>query len=1118
MRLLGLIFATSLLAVLALGCADTPESSTDALETSSPLGVTAEAVGPFLDGVLPERSPTSPASAGWQTADAFPAVEFSGTVVIASNPAQDLLYVGSRDGVIQSFEVRDDVTSADPFLDLRDRVAVIFDGGLMGLVFHPDFGDDGSPYRNVFYVFYTSHCPLDDTRLAPDLTNCNDDYPREFTGGFFDTYLRLSRFELVDETTTADLDSERILINIQAFNASHRGGSMAFASDGYLYLTLGDQFRYETSQELVERLEGGILRIAVDIVDAGDGTWTCPGGSHLPRRSYDTATEISGQYYCIPDDNPWLDVDGGSFEEYCTLGHRNPYRLSYDAVSDRLWLGEVGEDKREEINIVECGNNYGWPFREGLIEGDNAPPEQIIGVLTDPVLDFTRDEARAVIGGYVYRGSKFPSLSGRYLVGDFLQRNIWAVTLDEATMTASKVFLTDFPPGGLATWGQDNQGELYLGSVTTTGPLYQLERIDDPIPDAPSRLSETGAFSDLDSLTVSDYWVPYGLNQPFWSDSADKARFVAIPNDGLRDSASERAVLSEGAPWEFPPGTVFMKHFSLGLDESDPTDSTRLETRFLVRGTDGNWYGLTYRWRADQRDADLLAEAQTADYEVALASGGSRTQTWNFPSRRQCLTCHQENAGGALGASVHQLNGDFVYEGSGTTGNQLVAWSNLGMLDVVLDDQSVQALAAAPALGDVSASLQDRARSWLDSNCGYCHRPGGANAGFDARFTTAFEEQNFVWTGVRDDLGIPGTVVIYPGDPVRSALWQRAEAVGVTAMPPLAKELPEDDAVDLLAEWISRIDNTIARSGVAYEYYEVEGLTQLPDFDSLTPRTAGFVDGFDISVRERGDGFAIRFQGFLWVEFSGDYTFYTTSDDGSQLFIDGALVVDNDGLHGAQERSGGVQLDAGYHEIVVTMFEGTVGQFLSVDWEGPATNDIKASIDGALLFANIPDDDPNDPPTLAALGSRQDRPGDTVRLMLEADDPDGDALYYDASGLPPGVTVDHQTGEISGTVDDEGAYQVLTSASDGPEVAVASFEWLVDDGVAGSGGAAGGSGGSGGPLGEPVEGGSGGCAVGGSSSSHGQPLALLVIAALLRRKRRRASVESSLASSSRNDL
>jgi hypothetical protein len=125
------------------------------------------------------------------------------------------------------------------------------------------------------------------------------------------------------------------------------------------------------------------------------------------------------------------------------------------------------------------------------------------------------------------------------------------------------------------------------------------------------------------------------------------------------------------------------------------------------------------------------------------------------------------------------------------------------------------------------------------------------------------------------------------------------------------------------------------KPGVAYEYYEVSDLSVLPDFDVLTPVLTGFVSNFDISARERDEGFAFRFTGLVDVPADGVWTFSTRSDDGSQLFIDGTLVVDNDGQHPVRERSGQVALSAGSHDIVVTMFEWIGSEVLEVFWEGP---------------------------------------------------------------------------------------------------------------------------------------------------------------------------------------
>lgn len=1003
-------------------------------------------VGPFFDGIFPPRTPNWPGSSAWTVSPAFPNLALNDTLVIASNPGDDRIYVGSRDGLLVSFDNQAEVSATETFLDLRDRVAVVADGGFLGLVFHPEFGAPGSPYGKTFYTFYSSHCPLDVDRDAPDLSACDDAYNREPATGFFNTYLRLSRFEVLDGTSIGDPSSEQVLLNIRLYNSSHRGGGIVFRDDGYLYLTIGDQFHYVTAQDIVDTLEGGSLRLAVDVTDNGDGTWICPLGTHPPLRKFDTSDEISGQHYCIPDDNPWLDPAGLAFEEYCSIGHRNPHRLARDPLTDRLWSGEIGESSREEINVIECGNNYGWPYREGLIEGVFPMPSSYLGVLTDPVIDFTRDEANAIIGGYVYRGSKLPELYGHYLAGDYVTNRVWAFTLDETTMMASKVYLANFTAGNLSTWGQDNSGEIFLGDVASTGPLYTIERIGEPVADAPALLSETGVYSDVAAALPDAAWVPYGLNQPFWSDGALKSRFIAVPTDGVRDTLEEQITFSATDDWSYPTGTVLMKHFELALDETEPSATTRLETRLLVLGDDGDWYGLTYRWRADQLDADLLTTEETADFEITLSDGGTRRQTWYFPSRLDCLSCHRPGSGGALGPRTHQLNGDFGYSSTGRTANQLRTWNDLGMFSPPLDDAAISMLSAAPSLIDVTAPLQDRARSWLDSNCAYCHQPGEANAGFDARFMTPFADQGFVWAGVRNDLGNPGTVVIYPGDPVLSAAWQRAGMVGPFAMPPLAKALPEQPAVDLLRAWIERIQPSVPREGLRYEYYEVALLSELPDFDTLTPVTIGSVSTADISVRQQEDDFAFRFRGYVLVETAGDYTFYAASDDGSQLLIDGVLVVDNDGSHGLIEESGLITLSSGYHSIEIRMFDKGGDQALTASWAGPDTSGTKTILrDG--LFQQIPTTTINIAPVLVSPGEQNAPQGDSLTLELSASDDNDDSLYFDAANLPEGLTIDHETGQISGTPVTMGVTTVTASVSDGPEVSVVSFQWTVTDGV-----------------------------------------------------------------------
>ncbi|MHC4425092.1 MAG: PA14 domain-containing protein [Planctomycetota bacterium] len=137
--------------------------------------------------------------------------------------------------------------------------------------------------------------------------------------------------------------------------------------------------------------------------------------------------------------------------------------------------------------------------------------------------------------------------------------------------------------------------------------------------------------------------------------------------------------------------------------------------------------------------------------------------------------------------------------------------------------------------------------------------------------------------------------------------------------------------IDVLgADWLGQADDP----GLWYEYCE-GSWDLLPDFDIVATAEQGAVNNFDITVRNRNDDFGFRFSGQIDIATAGDYTFYTTSDDGSQLFIDGAMLVDNDGTHGMVEQSGTVNLTAGLHDIVVTMFELGGGEGLDVEWEGP---------------------------------------------------------------------------------------------------------------------------------------------------------------------------------------
>ncbi|MFZ0009393.1 MAG: chitobiase/beta-hexosaminidase C-terminal domain-containing protein [Steroidobacteraceae bacterium] len=312
----------------------------------------------------------------------------------------------------------------------------------------------------------------------------------------------------------------------------------------------------------------------------------------------------------------------------------------------------------------------------------------------------------------------------------------------------------------------------------------------------PSLLSQTGAFSDVRTLTSSPGLIPYDLVVAFWSDGAMKSRFVAIPNQKIEFSATSE--------WRFPPGTVFVKTFELGVDEADPAAKRRLETRLLVRAADGGVYGVVYKWRADGSDADLLPGSLLEDIQIKTRSGGTRTQRWYYPSRKDCLACHNSRAGGVLGVKTRQLNRPYEYP-PGAVRNELAIWNDLQLFTPSLTGMDLSALPRLAAADDKSRSLEDRARSYLDANCAQCHRPGGTVAYFDARYETPLDRQNIVDAPVLIDEGIDHPRVVAPHDIWRSIAYMRVDTLDDIKMPPLARETIDASGVALLGAWIESL-------------------------------------------------------------------------------------------------------------------------------------------------------------------------------------------------------------------------------------------------------------------------------------------------------------------------
>jgi uncharacterized repeat protein (TIGR03806 family) len=312
----------------------------------------------------------------------------------------------------------------------------------------------------------------------------------------------------------------------------------------------------------------------------------------------------------------------------------------------------------------------------------------------------------------------------------------------------------------------------------------------------PQLLSQTGAFSDVARLQVRKELIPYDLIVAFWSDGARKSRWAAIPDGKIEFSPT--------GEWKFPNGTVFVKTFFLPTDASQPGQERRLETRFLVRDSAGGVYGVTYKWRADGSDADLMLDGASESIDVRSPDGTTHQQIWYYPSRQDCLTCHTARTGGVLGVNTRQMNHDFTYP-SGVRNNELRQWNSLGLFAPRIADRDVSALPALAAADDASRSLEDRARSYLDANCSNCHRPGGTVANFDARYDTPLARQALIDGPVLIDQGIDRPRVISPHDIWRSIMFMRINTVGDIKMPPLARQTIDTAGVNLMRQWIDSL-------------------------------------------------------------------------------------------------------------------------------------------------------------------------------------------------------------------------------------------------------------------------------------------------------------------------
>ena len=746
-----------------------------------PYGLTGrQPTGAFLNGVLPEVAPTI--SGNWSAVNAFTNLLFTNSVGLTSVPGTDELCVWEREGRVWLFKNSPDVTEKKLVLDVSNQCQGWDDSGLLGVAFHPGFATN-----HLMFVYYTWVKPgtvagSPTTRPVPNLPDTYHD--------------RLERYTL-DANAVALPASVATFVDLTNQTVWHHGGGIFFhPQNGFLYWTDGDNSVGDNDQIITKSLYSGVFRIDVD----------CRGGSISHPAPRQPTGGFTANYF-IPNDNPFVGQTN-VLEEFFCLGLRSPHRMTIDPPTGRIFIGDVGESSREEIDAIEPGEsglNFQWNRCEGNLGKMEAP---YLGISRGPVLDYPHTDGRAVIGGYVYRGSEFAhDLGGKYIFGDNVLRIIWA--LDETATPFKKTVLCVMPKGtgpnsgtdytGLSSFGTDAAGELYFCQMSSIGGgIFKLKRGGPPPParTLPKLLSQTGVFADLATLQPGSALIPYGVNSMLWSDNAVKTRWMTIP-------AGTVVGFTATGEWAFPSGSVFVKHFDLPVDDTNPKILRRLETRIMVRDTNGAVYGATYKWREDHTDADLVTTGFTEDIAIATTNG-TRMQHWFYPGRQDCLTCHTTASGGVLGINTRQLNGDYKYP-TGITDNQLRALGHIGLFDKAFDERKIYRYPRLYSITNAAVAMELRVRSYLDANCSQCHRPGGAGAFFDARFDTPLQKQNLINGPVANQLGIAGAKVIVPGDTNKSILFHRISIVGEGQMPPLGKNVVDAKAVAVIGKWIASL-------------------------------------------------------------------------------------------------------------------------------------------------------------------------------------------------------------------------------------------------------------------------------------------------------------------------
>jgi uncharacterized repeat protein (TIGR03806 family) len=659
-------------------------------------------------------------------------ISFDAPILMLQAPGNNnRWYVVEQDGLIKTFMTNG--SSATIFADLTDRA--IYNGGqdergLLGMAFHPDFQSN-----NQIFLYYIS------------IINGQQTIVSRYTSPDNGVTLTVPAFAAEDK-----------ILELAQPESNHNGGHIAFDPNGYLFIGLGDGGGSNDAflnGLNTQTLLGSMLRIDVDSIPA------------------------AGKNYAIPNDNPFVS-NSQVLDEIYAYGLRNPWRWSFDRLTGDLYLGDVGQGAREEIDIIAGRQHYGWGCFEGS-QANSSYAGNCSGISNNlPIHEYPRSEGKAVVGGYVYRGSN-PNLAnfvGTYFFADFGFGTIWGLDPAAADPSSSNRILLN-TGRQISSFAEDNSAELYALSWSD-GLIFRIDHVT-TANSFPTLLSQTGCVDPANPQAIDSGLIPYTINAPFWSDGAEKDRWFA-----LRDGSN--ITIEADGDWTFPIGSILMKNFNL--------NNQLVETRLLVHHDDDSWGGYSYEWNDTLTDASLVLNVKTK-----VING----QSYQYPSSGQCAACHTDAAGDTLGLETAQMNRKQIYSANNNSiGNQITALDNIGLFTTSPGNASTLKKMTNPHNTLIDDGV--RVRAYLHTNCAQCHRPDNAisNIDIDFRDTSNWSDLNICNVApTAGDLGVQGAQRLVPGNPDSSIIYLRLSRRDSDGMPPISSSLVDYKESDLVRRWIT---------------------------------------------------------------------------------------------------------------------------------------------------------------------------------------------------------------------------------------------------------------------------------------------------------------------------